>query len=207
MADFIKLYTKNTDEKEIEKIVTILQKGGLIIYPTDTVYAIGCDITNTKAMEKIANIKNVKLAKANFSFICNDLSHISDFTKPITTSTYKILKRCLPGPYTFILEANNRLPKAFKGRKTIGIRVPDNNIPRLIVEKLGNPILTTSVLDHDKILEYTTDPELILERHDKIVDVVIDGGYGNNIASTIVDLSNNEIEIIREGKGDINQLY
>ncbi len=158
-------------------------------------------------MEKVALIKGVKLAKANFSFICNDLSHLSEFTKPISTTNYKILKRCLPGPYTFILEANNQLPKSFKGRKTIGIRVPDNNIPRLIVEKLGNPILTTSVLDHDEILEYTTDPELILERHDKIVDIVIDGGYGDNVASTIIDLSNDEVEVVREGKGDVNLVY
>ncbi len=207
MANLIKLYETNPDEKKIDQIVETLQRGGIIIYPTDTVYGIGCDITHTKAMEKVALIKGVKLTKANFSFICNDLSHISDFTKPISTSTYKILKRCLPGAFTFILTANNQLPKAFKGKKTIGIRIPNNTIPRIIVEKLGNPILTTSVLDHDEILEYTTDPELILERHDKIVDIVIDGGYGSNVASTIVDLSQGSIEIIREGKGDINLLY
>lgn len=207
MANLVKLYETNPDEKKIDQIVALLKRGGIIIYPTDTVYGIGCDITHIKAMEKIALIKGVKLAKANFSFICNDLSHISNFTKPIPTTTYKILKRCLPGAFTFILEANNQLPKAFKGKKTIGIRVPDNNIPRMIVEKLGNPILTTSVLDHDEILEYTTDPELILERHDKIVDLVIDGGYGDNVASTIVDLSQGNIDIIREGKGDINLLY
>ncbi len=207
MANLIKLYENNPDEKKIDQIVETLQKGGIIIYPTDTVYGIGCDITHTKAMEKVALIKGVKLAKANFSFICNDLSHISDFTKPISTSTYKILKRCLPGAFTFILPTNNQLPKAFKGKKTIGIRIPNNTIPRIIVEKLGNPLLTTSVLDHDEILEYTTDPELILERHDKIVDIVIDGGYGNNVASTVVDLSQDTIEIIREGKGDINLLY
>ncbi len=207
MAQLIKVYEKNPDEKKIDQIVETLRKGGIIIYPTDTVYGIGCDITHSKAMEKVALIKGVKLAKANFSFICNDLSHLSEFTKPISTTNYKILKRCLPGPYTFILEANNQLPKSFKGRKTIGIRVPDNNIPRLIVEKLGNPILTTSVLDHDEILEYTTDPELILERHDKIVDIVIDGGYGDNVASTIIDLSNDEVEVVREGKGDVNLVY
>lgn len=207
MAELIKIYEKNPDEKKLNHIVEVLRKGGIIIYPTDTVYGIGCDITNSKAMEKIALIKGVKLAKANFSFICNDLSHISEFTKPISTTNYKILKRCLPGPFTFILEANNQLPKAFKGRKTIGIRVPDNAIPRLIVEKLGNPIVTTSVLDYDEILEYTTDPELIRERHNKIVDFVIDGGYGDNVASTIIDLSNNEIEVVREGKGDVSLVY
>ncbi len=207
MAQLIKVYEKNPNEKKIDQIVETLRKGGIIIYPTDTIYGIGCDITHSKAMEKVALIKGVKLAKANFSFICNDLSHLSEFTKPISTTNYKILKRCLPGPYTFILEANNQLPKSFKGRKTIGIRVPNNNIPRLIVEKLGNPILTTSVLDHDEILEYTTDPELIIERHDKIVDIVIDGGYGDNVASTIIDLSNDEVEVVREGKGDVNLVY
>lgn len=201
MAEFIRLYENNPDEKKILQVVEVLKAGGIIIYPTDTVYGMGCDITNMKAMERLALIKGVKLSKSNFSIICNDLSHIADYTKPITTATYKILKKNLPGAFTFILKANNQLPKAFKGRDTIGIRVPDNNIPRLIVEHLGNPIVTTSVLDNDEILEYTTDPELIKERHDKIVDLIIDGGYGDNQASTVVDLSNDEVEIIREGKG------
>mgnify|MGYP003599330736 CR=1 FL=1 len=201
MAEFIRLYENNPDEKKILQVVEVLKAGGIIIYPTDTVYGMGCDITNMKAMERLALIKGVKLSKSNFSIICNDLSHIADYTKPITTATYKNKKKNLPGAFTFILKANNQLPKAFKGRDTIGIRVPDNNIPRLIVEHLGNPIVTTSVLDNDEILEYTTDPELIKERHDKIVDLIIDGGYGDNQASTVVDLSNDEVEIIREGKG------
>ncbi|QHI34903.1 Threonylcarbamoyl-AMP synthase [Kordia antarctica] len=204
MAEFIKLYNENPNPKEIKKVVDILRKGGLIIYPTDTVYGLGCDITNTKALERVARIKGVKLEKANFSFICNDLSHISDFVRQIDTATYKILKKALPGPYTFILPGNNNLPKVFKKKKTVGIRVPDNNIARAIVQALGNPIVSTSIRDEDDIIEYTTDPELILEKWDNLVDAVIDGGYGDNIASTIIDLSGDEPEIIREGKGDID---
>ncbi len=204
MAEFIKIYNENPNPKEIKKVVDILRKGGLIIYPTDTVYGLGCDITSTKALERIARIKGVKLEKANFSFICNDLSHISDYIRQIDTATYKILKKALPGPYTFILEGNNNLPKAFKKKKTVGIRVPDNNIARTIVQMLGNPIVSTSIRDEDDIIEYTTDPELILEKWDNLVDAVIDGGYGDNVASTIIDLSGHEPEIIREGKGDID---
>ena len=164
MAQLIKLYNDNPNAKEIAKIVKVLQNGGLIIYPTDTVYGLGCDITNTKALEKIAKIKGVKLEKANFSFICNDLSHLSDYVKQIDTATFKILKRALPGPYTFILPGSNSLPKVFKKRKTVGIRVPDNNIAREIVAALGNPIVSTSIYDEDEVIEYTTDPELIFEK-------------------------------------------
>lgn len=206
MARFIKIFEENPQEKEIDKIVSVLKKGGLIIYPTDTVYGIGCDITNTKAMERVARIKGIKLNKANFSFICNDLSNLSDYVKQIDTSTFKILKRTLPGPYTFILPGNNNLPKAFKNKKTVGIRIPDNNIIRELVKKLGNPIVSTSIYDEDDLIEYTTDPELIYEKWDAIVDVVIDGGYGNNVPSTIVDLSDGEISILREGKGSIENL-
>lgn len=204
MAEFIKLYNENPNPKEIKKVVDILRNGGLVIYPTDTVYGLGCDITNNKALERVARIKGVKLEKANFSFICNDLSHISDYIRQIDTRTYKILKKALPGPYTFILQGNNNLPKVFKKKKTVGIRVPDNNIARTIVTALGNPIVSTSIRDEDDIIEYTTDPELILEKWDNLVDAVIDGGYGDNIASTIIDLSGDEPEIIREGKGDID---
>lgn len=206
MAQFIKLYNENPNPKEIEKIVSVLQKGGLIIYPTDTVYGLGCDITNTKALEKVAKIKGVKLDKANFSFICNDLSHLSDYVKQIDTTTYKILKRGLPGPYTFILPGSNSLPKVFKKKKTVGIRVPDNNIARAIVEALGNPIVSTSIRDEDEVLEYTTDPELIFEKWQNIVDVVVDGGYGDNYASTVIDLTTDEPEVIREGKGSLDIL-
>ena len=176
----------------------------MIIYPTDTVYGLGCDITNTKALEKIAKIKGVKLEKANFSFVCSDLSNLSDYVKQIDTATFKILKRALPGPYTFILPGNNNLPKEFKKKKTVGIRVPDNNIVIEIVKKLGNPIVSTSIKDDDEILEYTTDPELIYEKWQDIVDLVIDGGYGDNEASTVIDLSGDEPEIIREGKGSVD---
>lgn len=203
MADFIKIYPENPNQKEIEKVVKVLKEGGLVIYPTDTVYGLGCDITNTKALEKIAKIKGIKLDKANFSFVCSDLSNLSDYVKQIDTSTFKILKRALPGPYTFILPGNNNLPKEFKKKKTVGIRVPDNNIVIEIVKKLGNPIVSTSIKDDDEILEYTTDPELIYEKWNNIVDLVIDGGYGDNEASTVIDLSGHEPEIIREGKGTV----
>ena len=207
MAQFIKIFNENPNEKEIDKVVKILRQGGIIIYPTDTVYGIGCDITNTKAMERVAQIKGVKLVKANFSFICYDLSNLSDYVKQIDTATYKILRKSLPGPYTFILPGNNNLPKAFKNKKTVGIRIPDNNIIRELVKKLGNPIVSTSIHDEDDLIEYTTDPELIFEKWANIVDVVIDGGYGDNVPSTVVDLSEEgEITILREGKGSVEDL-
>ena len=206
MAQFIKLFNENPNEREIEKVIKVLKKGGLIIYPTDTVYGLGCDITNTKALEKIAKIKGVKLNKANFSFICSDLSNLSDYVKQIDSATFKILKRALPGPYTFILPGNNNLPKVFKNKSTVGIRVPDNAIIRELVKHLGNPIVSTSIYDEDDVIEYTTDPELIYEKWQDIVDIVIDGGYGDNTPSTVIDLSEGEIEIIREGKGSIDNL-
>ncbi|MRH99592.1 threonylcarbamoyl-AMP synthase [Kriegella sp. EG-1] len=204
MAEFIKIYEENPNPKEIRRVVEVLQKGGIVIYPTDTVYGMGCDITNNRALERLARIKGVKLAKANWSFVCSDLSNLSDYVRQIDTSTFKILKRSLPGPYTFILPGNNNLPKAFKKKKTVGIRVPNNSIILTLVEALGNPIVSTSIYDEDELLEYTTDPELIHEKWDKLVDVVIDGGYGDNVASTVIDLSGYEPEIIREGKGSID---
>ena len=204
MAQFIKLYNENPNEKEIAKIVEVLRNGGLIIYPTDTVYGLGCDITNTKALEKIARIKGVKLEKANFSFVCSDLKNLSDYVKQIDSSTFKLLKRALPGAYTFIMQGNNNLPKDFKKKKTVGLRVPDNLIARTIVERLGNPIVSTSIYDEDDVIEYTTDPELIFEKWQNLVDIVIDGGYGDNTASTVIDLSGDEPVVIREGKGDID---
>lgn len=203
MAEFVKIYNENPNSREIDKVVKVLKRGGLIIYPTDTVYGLGCDITNIKALEKIARIKGIKLEKANFSFICHDLSNISDYVKQIDTTTFKILKRALPGPYTFILPGSKSLPNPFKKRKTVGIRVPDNNIALEIVKQLGNPIISTSIRDDDEILEYTTDPELILEKWDNLVDLVIDGGYGDNEPSTVIDLSDDEPIVIREGKGDL----
>lgn len=203
MADFIRIYEENPNPKEIEKVVAVLRRGGLIIYPTDTVYGLGCDITNIRALERIAQIKNVKLEKSNFSFICHDLSNLSDYVKQIDTSTFKILKRALPGPYTFILPGSNNLPNPFKKKKTVGIRVPNNNITIEIVKQLGNPIISTSIRDEDEVLEYTTDPELILEKWDNLVDLVIDGGYGDNIPSTVIDLSEDEPIVVREGKGSL----
>ena len=206
MTQLIKLYDENPNSKEIDKIVKVLQNGGLIIYPTDTVYGLGCDFTNTKALEKIAIIKGVKLEKANFSFVCNDLSHLSDYVKQIDTATYKLLKRTLPGPYTFVLPGSKSLPNVFKKKKTVGIRVPDNSIARLLVKTLGNPIVSTSIHDDDDVIEYTTDPELIYEKWKDIVDIVIDGGYGDNEASTVIDLTGSEPSVIREGKGSLDIL-
>ncbi|WP_407481321.1 L-threonylcarbamoyladenylate synthase [Elizabethkingia meningoseptica] len=202
MAKILKIYPENPQENLIQEVVKTLDNGGLIIYPSDTVYALGCNIFDIKAMEKLAQIKGVKLEKAHFSIICNDLSHLSEFSRPIDTATFRLLKHYLPGPFTFILEANKTLPLAYKGQKTIGIRVPDHPIPQLIVSKLGHPIASTSIKDDDDVIEYTTDPELIAEKYDHLVDIVIDSGYGDNKASTIVDLTQGEPEIVREGKGN-----
>ncbi len=204
MAEFLKIYEDKPNEAAIKKVVAIFKNGGLVIYPTDTVYGIGCDITNSRALEKLAKIKGVKLEKANFSFVCSSLSNISDYVKQIDTPTFKILKRALPGAYTFILPGNNDLPKDFRKKKTVGIRVPDNNIAIQIVEMLGNPIVSTSIHDEDEVIEYSTDPELIFEKWQNLVDLVIDGGYGENVASTIIDLTGHEPVIVREGKGDVN---
>lgn len=201
MAELIRLYEENPSEKEIKRIAKVLKDGGLVIYPTDTVYGLGCDINNTKALEKIARIKGVKLEKANFSFVCQDLSNLSEYVAQLDSATFKILKRNLPGPYTFILPGNNNLPTVFKKKKTVGIRVPDNKIAQMLVEHLGNPIISTSIKDDDDVVEYTTDPELILEKWDKLVDIVIDAGYGDNTASTVIDLTQAEPELVRQGKG------
>ena len=203
MAEFIKIYEENPNPKEIAKVVKVLKSGGLIIYPTDTVYGLGCDINNMKALERVARIKNVKLEKSNFSFICEDLSNLSDYVKQIDTSTFKILKRALPGPYTFILPGAKSLPHPFKKKKTVGIRVPDNRIAIEIVKQLGNPIISTSIHDEDEVLEYTTDPELIYEKWNDLVELVIDAGYGDNQASTVIDLSEEKPIIVREGKGSL----
>lgn len=204
MAELIRIYEENPNPREIKKVVDVLRDGGLVIYPTDTVYGLGCDITNSRALEKIARIKGVKLEKANWSFICADLSNLSDYVRQIDTPTFKVLKRALPGPYTFILPGNNNLPKDFKKKKTVGIRVPDNLIARILVEKLGNPIVSTSIYDEDEVIEYTTDPSLIHEKWDNLVDIVIDGGYGDNVPSTVIDLTGTTPVLIREGKGDFD---
>jgi len=198
----IKIYPENPNQREVQKAVEILRSGGVIIYPTDTVYGIGCSIDKPKAVQRVARIRGINLDKANFSFIFYDLSHISDYTKHIPNDVFKMMKRNLPGPFTFILEANNNVPKIFKTRKkTVGIRVPSNSIIREIVRELGNPILSSSIHDEDDIIEYTTDPELIHEKYIDQVDAVIDGGYGDNEPSTVIDCSEDEFVILREGKG------
>ena len=197
----LQIHPDNPDERKIKQVVECLRSGGVIIYPTDTVYGIGCDIRDAKAVEKICRIKNIDLKKADFSFLCYDLSNLSEFVMPVDNSVFRMLKKNLPGPFTFILDANKNLPLAYKGKKTVGIRVPDHPIPQLIVEKLGHPIASTSIKDDDEVIEYSTDPELIAEKYDHLVDIVIDSGYGDNVASTIVDLTSGEPEILREGKG------
>lgn len=201
----VRIYPENPDERRIQQAVDVLKKGGVIVYPTDTVYSMACDMNNRRAVEKMAKIKGVKLENANFSLICYDLSNISEYTVQFGTDVYKIMKRALPGPYTFILNANKNIPKLFQSKKqTIGIRVPDNSIARTIVYQLGNPLLSTSIHDDDEVLEYTTDPELIYERYENQVDLVIDGGYGNNEASTVIDCTGEQPEIIRQGIGEVD---
>ncbi len=204
MTNLIKIYENNPNPKAINQVVNVLKKGGLIIYPTDTVYGLGCDINNAKALSKVARLKKIKIEKANLSFICHDLSHLSDHVKQIDTSVFKVLKRSLPGPYTFILPGSKTLPTVFKKKKTVGIRIPDNVIALEIVKALGNPIVSTSIHDEDSIIEYTTDPELIFEKWNGLVDLVIDGGYGGNIPSTVIDFSNEEPIVVREGKGGLD---
>jgi tRNA threonylcarbamoyl adenosine modification protein (Sua5/YciO/YrdC/YwlC family) len=200
----LKLYEQNPDTRVIRKIVELLQHGGVIIYPTDTVYGMGCDITKARAVERVARIKGIRPEKARFSFICSDLSHLSDFARHVDNNTFKLMKSYLPGPYTFILQASNQVPKSIKqNRKTVGIRIPQNNIILEIVRQLGNPILTTSLKEDDQILEYPTDPELIHEEYGYLVDAVIDGGYGGIVPSTVIDCTGEEPEIIREGLGEV----
>ncbi|WP_066629384.1 L-threonylcarbamoyladenylate synthase [Labilibacter marinus] len=200
----LKLYEENPNEKDIRTVADTLRKGGVVIYPTDTIYGIGCDINNAKAVERVARIKNINLKKDHLSFICHDLSQISEYTKSLNNATFKAMKKNLPGPFTFILNANTNVPKLFKNnKKTVGIRVPDNNIIRELVKELGHPILSTSVHDEDEVIEYTTDPELIYEKYQNLVDIVIDGGYGDNNPSTVIDCTNGDFEILREGKGEL----
>jgi tRNA threonylcarbamoyl adenosine modification protein (Sua5/YciO/YrdC/YwlC family) len=204
----LKIYPENPNPRAIQQVVECLKDGGIIIYPTDTIYGIGCDIYRPKAIERIIQIQGSAKKKSALSFICHDLSHLSDFTTPINNQVFKAMKRVLPGPFTFILNANNQVPKIIHGnKKTVGIRVPDNTIIREIVKEFGNPILSSSIKHDDEVLEYITDPELIYETYGDLVDIVIDGGYGDNIPSTVIDCTNNEIEIIREGKGELELLY
>ena len=198
----IKIYSENPNLKQVEAIVKILHEGGVIIYPTDTVYGIGCDIHNHKAVERIARIKGVKPEIANFSFICRDLSHLSEYARQVPNSVFKLMKRNLPGPFTFLLNASNKVPKILETKKkTVGIRIPDNQIVSAIVQELGNPLLTTSVHFDDDMIEYSTDPELIHEKYADTVDLVIDGGYGGVVFSTIVDCTGSSPEVTRQGLG------
>ncbi|MCL2290483.1 MAG: L-threonylcarbamoyladenylate synthase [Bacteroidetes bacterium] len=200
---FLKIYPQNPNPKAVQQVADCLRAGGIVIFPTDTIYGMGCDIYKPKAVEKIISIMGDKKKKDALSFICHDLSQLSDFTTPIENQIFKAMKRALPGPYTFILNANNHVPKMVHGaKKTVGIRVPDNDIIRAIIEELGHPVFSTSIKDDDEIVEYTTDPELIYEKYGHLVDIVVDGGYGDNVPSTIVDCTSGSIEVIREGKGD-----
>ncbi len=195
----LNIHPNNPDEKRMQQVVDVLKGGGVIIYPTDSVYSIGCDLNNVKAVARVAQIKGEKADKANFSIICHDLSHIAEYAR-VDTPDYKLMKKNLPGPFTFILNGTSALPKIFKTKKKeVGIRVPDNNIARGLVEMLGNPLASTSVHDDDEVIEYTTDPELIHEKYNHLVDLVINGGFGNNEASTVVDLTSGTPEIVREG--------
>ncbi len=203
----LKIYSENPSQRAIDQVVKCLENGGIIIYPTDTIYGIGCDIFKPKSIEKITEILGDKKKKNAMTFICSDLSNLSDYTKPISNNIFKTMKKVLPGPFTFILEANNNVPKLLQSnKKTVGIRVPDNNIIREIVRQLGHPILSTSVKDDDEVVEYTTDPELIHEKYERHVDIVIDGGYGDNTPSTVIDCTSGEVDVVREGKGDIELL-
>ncbi|MCK9220437.1 MAG: L-threonylcarbamoyladenylate synthase [Bacteroidales bacterium] len=198
----LKVYPENPGERQLNIIVDCLKKGGVIIYPTDTVYGLGCDITQIHAVDRVAQIKGIKREKANFSFICSNLSQLSSYSKPIPNNIYKLMRRALPGPFTFILNANNEVPHFFQSKKkSVGIRIPDNQIPIKIVELLGNPIMTTSIHHDDEVIDYQTDPELIYEKFNKLVDIVIDGGHGGNAPSTVVDCTRDDIVLVRQGKG------
>jgi len=204
-SELLKIHPENPEQRKIDKTVEILRSGGVVIYPTDTVYGIGCDIFNKEAVERVAHIKGLNASKNTFSFICNDLSHISEYVRNLPTPLFKLMKKTLPGPYTYILRSSSKVPKLIDSKKkTVGIRIPDHPIPRMIVEHLGNPIVTTSIHDEDEVVEYSTDPEVIYEKFKNLVDLFIDGGPGNNVASTVLDCTEeNEVKIVREGMGDL----
>ena len=201
----LKIYPQNPEQSKMDRALKILKDGGVLIYPTDSVYSLGCDLLNHKAVQKVAAIKGVKAEKTHFTIVFKDLSTLSDYTQPFDQWVFKLMKKALPGPFTFILKANNNVPKIFRSKKkTIGIRVPNNPIPQLLVETLGNPIISTSIKDEDEVIEYTTDPELIHEKYKDKVAAVIDGGYMNNVATTIVDCTGSEPIILRQGIGDLS---
>jgi tRNA threonylcarbamoyl adenosine modification protein (Sua5/YciO/YrdC/YwlC family) len=201
----LRIHPVTPDPRQLKKVIEVLRDGGVVIYPTDGVYAFGCDITKNRAVERVAQLKGIRPEKADFSFVFDDLAHLIDYSRPVDTPVFKLLKKCLPGPYTFILNANNSVPKLFKNNKrTIGIRIPDNEICRAMVRELGNPIISSSVHDIDDVIEYTTDPELIHERYKDLVDLVVDGGYGALIPSTIIDCTGDMPELIRQGAGEVD---
>jgi len=201
---FIRIYKENPNPRHIRQVVDVLEQGGIIIYPTDTVYAMGCSVKASKAIEKIARYKGVNPLNPDFSIIFHDMSQLSEYTVIHDNNIFKLLKRNLPGPFTFIVQANSQIPKLFRNKKkTVGIRIPDNEIVLELVRELGSPIITTSIHDQDEVIEYTTDPELIFEKFGDFADVVINGGYGNNEASTIVDCTGDEIVILRQGLGEL----
>lgn len=204
----LEIHPGTPDMRKLRRVIECLNDGGVIIYPTDTVYSIGCSLLKSKAMEKVARIKGLKPEKANFSLICYDLSTLSEYAKTVETPVYKLMRKALPGPYTFILNASSKVPRYFHpGKKSVGIRVPDNHLARELVKELGHPLISTSVHDDDEVIEYTTDPGLIYEKYRHQVDLVIDGGYGHNVASTVIDCTGGEPELVRQGIGPIDHLF
>jgi tRNA threonylcarbamoyl adenosine modification protein (Sua5/YciO/YrdC/YwlC family) len=204
-AELLKIHPLNPEQRKIRHVADLLKRGGIIVYPTDTIYGIGCDLLNKKAVEKLCHILGIKPQKLDLSFICYDLSHISEYVRRIDTPVFKLLKKSLPGPFTFILESSSKVPKILDvNKKTVGIRIPDHEIPRMIVMELGNPLITASIKDDDVIKQYTTDPEEMYEDFKNIVDLVIDGGAGGNIPSTVVDCTTSEIIITRQGLGKLD---
>lgn len=202
----MRIHPENPSERQLKTVVECLRDGGVIIYPSDTVYGLGCDITKIKAVDRVAQIRGIRREKANFSFVCSDFSHLSSFVKPIPNHTFRIMRHALPGPFTFILNATNSVPHFFQSRKkTVGIRIPDHRIPVRIVELLGNPIMTTSIHADDEIIDYETDPEIIYEHFHKLVDIVIDAGPCGIVPSTVIDCTSSELTVIRQGKGDFSQ--
>lgn len=204
----IRLNYDQPQEKSVQQIVDCLKNDGIIIYPTDTVYSLGCNMMSQKAVEKLCKLKNIKPEKANFSFVCSDLSHLANYAKPISNAVFRVMKKALPGPYTFILEANQNVPKLLKqNKKTLGIRVPNNPICKALIEALGNPIISTSLHNpSDEILDYFSDPEQIYQQYENKVDMVVDGGFGSIYASTVIDCSEGEFVVIREGLGSLDIL-
>jgi tRNA threonylcarbamoyl adenosine modification protein (Sua5/YciO/YrdC/YwlC family) len=207
-AELIKIHPQNPEARKISRVVDVLRKGGIIVYPTDTIYGIGCDLMNRKSIERLCQIMDIKPQKLDLSFICQDLSQISEFVKRIDTPVFKLLKKTLPGPYTFILESSSKVPKILDvNKKTVGVRIPNHPIPQMIVAELNHPLITSSIKDDDRIKEYTTEPEEIYEDFKNKVDIVIDGGAGGNIPSTVVDCTSEELKIIRQGLGDTDLFF